>query len=132
MARDRVAGGQSGRPRHGQAAEGAGLPLSGAGRAPVERAQSGAGGEETMSDALTRGTRIRSILGGSAGNLVEWYDWYAYAAFTAYFAPHFFPTGAAQQANAWAIFAVGFFMRPIGGWLMGIYGDRRGRKAGLT
>jgi MHS family alpha-ketoglutarate permease-like MFS transporter len=81
---------------------------------------------------LTRGARIRSILGGSAGNLVEWYDWYAYAAFTAYFAPHFFPDDAAKQANAWAIFAVGFFMRPIGGWLMGVYGDRRGRKAGLT
>jgi MHS family alpha-ketoglutarate permease-like MFS transporter len=77
-------------------------------------------------------TRIKSIVGGSAGNLVEWYDWYAYAAFTAYFAPHFFANDAAQQANVWAIFAVGFFMRPIGGWLMGVYGDRHGRKAGLT
>ncbi|HEX8303028.1 MFS transporter [Sphingomonas sp.] len=78
--------------------------------------------------------RVRSILGGSAGNLVEWYDWYAYAAFTAYLAPHYFPKGdtVAQNMNAWAIFAVGFFMRPIGGWLMGVYGDRKGRKAGLT
>nr|MBP8100159.1 alpha-ketoglutarate permease [Acinetobacter sp.]MBP8207781.1 alpha-ketoglutarate permease [Acinetobacter sp.] len=31
-------------------------------------------------------TRVKSILGGSAGNLVEWYDWYVYAAFTLYFA----------------------------------------------
>ncbi|PKP92703.1 MAG: alpha-ketoglutarate permease [Alphaproteobacteria bacterium HGW-Alphaproteobacteria-16] len=78
--------------------------------------------------------RLKSIIGGSAGNLVEWYDWYAYAAFSFYLAPHFFPAGdpVAQALNVWAIFAVGFFMRPIGAWLMGIYGDRRGRKAGLT
>jgi MFS transporter, MHS family, alpha-ketoglutarate permease len=78
--------------------------------------------------------RLRSILGGSAGNLVEWYDWYAYSAFTLYFAPHFFPAGdrTTQLLNSAAVFAVGFLMRPIGGWLMGIYGDRHGRKAGLT
>jgi MHS family alpha-ketoglutarate permease-like MFS transporter len=78
--------------------------------------------------------RLRSILGGSAGNLVEWYDWYAYSAFTLYFAPVFFPKGdqTAQLLNTAAIFAVGFLMRPIGAWLMGVYSDRRGRKAGLT
>ncbi|RHW19112.1 MFS transporter [Sphingomonas gilva] len=78
--------------------------------------------------------RLRSIIGGSAGNLVEWYDWYAYAAFTLYFAPHFFPEGSrtAQLMNAAAIFAVGFLMRPIGAWVMGVYADRRGRKAGLV
>lgn len=79
-------------------------------------------------------TRLRSILGGSAGNLVEWYDWYVYAAFTLYFAPVFFPKGdaTAQLLQAAAVFAVGFLMRPIGGWLMGVYADRHGRKAGLT
>ncbi|ATY34267.1 MFS transporter [Sphingomonas psychrotolerans] len=84
--------------------------------------------------APARTSRLRSILGGSAGNLVEWYDWYAYSAFTLYFAPHFFPKGdqTAQLLNAAAVFAVGFLMRPIGGWLMGVYGDRHGRKAGLT
>ena len=78
--------------------------------------------------------RLRNIIGGSAGNLVEWYDWYAYSAFTLYFAPVFFPKGdsTAQLLNAAAIFAVGFVMRPIGAWIMGIYADRRGRKAGLT
>ena len=83
---------------------------------------------------LSRGHRLKNIVGGSAGNLVEWYDWYAYAAFTLYLAPHFFPKGdpTAQLLNTWAVFAVGFFMRPIGGWLMGIYADSHGRKAGLT
>ena len=85
-----------------------------------------------MNGTLSRGERIKSILGGSAGNLVEWYDWYAYAVLASYLAPHYFPDTASKDLNAWAVFAVGFFMRPIGGWLMGIYGDRRGRKAGLT
>ena len=76
-------------------------------------------------------TRLKSILGGSAGNLVEWYDWYVYAAFTLYFAHAFFPKGSqtAQLLQAAAIFAVGFLMRPIGAWIMGIYSDRKGRKA---
>ena len=79
-------------------------------------------------------TRVKSILGGSAGNLVEWYDWYVYAAFTLYFAHSFFPKGSqtAQLLQAAAIFAVGFLMRPIGAWIMGIYSDRKGRKSGLT
>ncbi|WP_294055761.1 MFS transporter [Sphingomonas sp.] len=85
-----------------------------------------------MTGAATPRRRLGPILGGSAGNLVEWYDWYAYAALTAYLAPHYFPDTAAKDLNAWAVFAVGFFMRPIGGWLMGVYGDRYGRKAGLT
>jgi len=77
--------------------------------------------------------RIRSIFSGSVGNLVEWYDWYVYAAFSLYFAKAFFPQGdlTAQLLNTAAIFAVGFLMRPIGGWLMGIYADRKGRKAAL-
>ena len=87
-----------------------------------------------MTTLSPRSHRLRNIIGGSAGNLVEWYDWYAYSAFTLYFAPVFFPKGdsTAQLLNAAAIFAVGFVMRPIGAWIMGIYADRRGRKAGLT
>ena len=81
----------------------------------------------------TTSQRIRSIFSGSVGNLVEWYDWYVYAAFSLYFAKAFFPQGdlTAQLLNTAAIFAVGFLMRPIGGWLMGIYADRKGRKAAL-
>jgi len=78
--------------------------------------------------------RTFNILGGSAGNLVEWFDWYVYSAFALYFAPIFFPKGdsTAQLLNTAAIFAVGFVMRPVGAWIMGIYADHRGRKAGLT
>ncbi len=78
--------------------------------------------------------KLASIIGGSIGNLVEWYDWYIYSAFTLYFAKVFFPQGdkTAQLLNAAAVFAVGFLMRPIGGWLLGRYADRHGRKAALT
>ncbi len=78
--------------------------------------------------------RLTSIIGGSLGNLVEWYDWYVYSAFTLYFAPAFFPSddSTAQLLSAAAIFAVGFLMRPLGAWIMGIYADRHGRKAGLA
>ena len=78
--------------------------------------------------------RLTNIVGGSAGNLVEWFDWYVYAAFALYFAPSFFPKGdqTAQLLSTAAVFAVGFVMRPIGAWVMGVYADHRGRKAGLT
>lgn len=83
---------------------------------------------------ISTARRLRAILGGAAGNLVEWYDWYAYAAFTIYFAPVFFPKGnqTAQLLQAAAIFAVGFAARPVGAWIMGIYADRAGRRAALS
>jgi MHS family alpha-ketoglutarate permease-like MFS transporter len=78
--------------------------------------------------------RLTSILGGSVGNLVEWYDWYVYSAFSLYFAKVFFPPASqtAQLLNAAAVFAVGFLMRPVGGWIMGRYADRHGRRAALS
>ncbi|MEJ7740585.1 MAG: MFS transporter [Chitinophagaceae bacterium] len=83
-------------------------------------------------DTTTR--RLRAIFGGSIGNLVEWYDWYAYSAFSLYFAHAFFPNDnlTAQLLNTAGIFAVGFLMRPIGGWVFGRIADRSGRKTALT
>jgi MHS family alpha-ketoglutarate permease-like MFS transporter len=77
---------------------------------------------------------VRSLVGGSIGNLVEWYDWYVYSAFALYFSKSFFPQGdtTAQLLNTAAVFAIGFLMRPIGGWWLGKYADVRGRKAALT
>ncbi|HEK18992.1 MAG: alpha-ketoglutarate transporter [Mucilaginibacter sp.] len=79
-------------------------------------------------------SRLWSIIGGSLGNLVEWYDWYVYSAFSLYFAGAFFPKGSqtAQLLNTAGIFALGFLMRPIGGWLMGTFADKYGRKKALT
>ncbi len=92
-----------------------------------------AGSASASPKEKTTSSRIKSIFSGSVGNMVEWYDWYVYAAFSLYFAKAFFPKGdtTAQLLNTAAIFAVGFLMRPIGGWLMGLYADRKGRKAAL-
>nr|WP_314489916.1 MFS transporter [uncultured Pseudomonas sp.] len=92
-----------------------------------------AGAASAAPKVKTTSSRIKSIFSGSVGNMVEWYDWYVYAAFSLYFAKAFFPKGdtTAQLLNTAAIFAVGFLMRPIGGWLMGLYADRKGRKAAL-
>lgn len=86
------------------------------------------------SSQITTAQRIKAIVGGSIGNLVEWYDWYAYAAFAIYFSHSFFPGSdmTAQLLNTAGIFAVGFLMRPIGGWLFGSIADKIGRKRAMT
>jgi MHS family alpha-ketoglutarate permease-like MFS transporter len=86
------------------------------------------------SSQITTAQRIKAIVGGSIGNLVEWYDWYAYAAFAIYFSHSFFPNSSmtAQLLNTAGIFAVGFLMRPIGGWLFGSIADKIGRKRAMT
>lgn len=83
---------------------------------------------------MQQSSRLKAILSGSVGNLVEWYDWYAYSAFSLYFAPVFFPDSSptAQLLNTAGIFAVGFLMRPVGGWLFGSIADRVGRKRAMT
>jgi MFS transporter, MHS family, alpha-ketoglutarate permease len=77
--------------------------------------------------------RVQAIFVGSIGNLVEWYDFYAYAAFALYFAASFFPgeDPVVQQLNAAILFAFGFIVRPIGGWLFGHLGDHYGRRRAL-
>lgn len=77
-----------------------------------------------------RGRRIWAIFGSSSGNLVEWYDFYAYAFTALYFAPSFFPKGdqTTQLLQTAAVFAIGFLMRPIGGYVFGFIADKYGRK----
>ncbi len=77
--------------------------------------------------------RVKAILVGSAGNLVEWYDFYTYAAFSLYFSAAFFPKEdpVAQSLSAAGIFALGFLIRPVGGVLFGWIGDKLGRRIGL-
>jgi len=79
------------------------------------------------------GRRLRAIFVGSVGNLVEWYDFYAYSAFALYFASSFFPGSdpVVQQLNAAVLFAFGFIVRPIGGWLFGHLADHYGRRNAL-
>jgi MHS family alpha-ketoglutarate permease-like MFS transporter len=83
---------------------------------------------------VTPAQRLKNILGGSAGNFVEWFDWFAYSAFALYFSRAFFPAGdqTLQLVSAAAVFAVGFIARPVGALLFGRYADRAGRRTALT
>jgi MHS family alpha-ketoglutarate permease-like MFS transporter len=85
--------------------------------------------------ALTMPARLKAIFGGSIGNLIEWYDFYVYNAFALYFARQFAAPAATttqQFVNVFAIYAVGFLIRPVGGFFLGSLADRKGRKAALT
>ncbi|MGZ2744783.1 MFS family transporter [Burkholderia stagnalis] len=77
--------------------------------------------------------RVFAIVGASSGNLVEWFEFYIYSFCALYFAPAFFPSGntTTQLLNTAGVFAAGFLMRPIGGWLFGRIADRHGRRAAM-
>jgi MHS family alpha-ketoglutarate permease-like MFS transporter len=79
---------------------------------------------------LTPRQRVFAIVGASSGNLVEWFDFYIYSFCALYFSSAFFPkqNPTAQLLNTAGIFAAGFLMRPIGGWLFGRVADRYGRR----
>jgi MFS transporter, MHS family, proline/betaine transporter len=73
------------------------------------------------------------IVAAVIGNALEWYDFIVFGFFTVVIARLFFPSESqyASLLLTTATFGVGFFMRPVGGVLLGIYADRRGRKAAL-
>ncbi len=77
--------------------------------------------------------RVFAIVAASSGNLVEWFDFYVYAFCAIYFAGAFFPKSdpTVQLLNTAGVFAAGFLMRPVGGWLFGRIADRYGRKTSL-
>ena len=77
--------------------------------------------------------RVWAIVGASSGNLVEWFDFYVYSFCSLYFAHIFFPQGnpTTQLLQTAGVFAAGFLMRPIGGWLFGRIADRHGRKRSM-
>lgn len=84
------------------------------------------------SAAGRNGTR-RALAGGTIGNFVEWYDWSVFGFFSPYFATQFFPGDAtAATLSTLLVFAISFFMRPVGAAVLGIYADRHGRKHGMT
>lgn len=76
----------------------------------------------------------KTIAGGAIGTLIEYYDYYLYGlAAAAVFPAVFFSANdpVIAQLSSFATFAVGFFLRPVGGIIWGIVGDRRGRKVVL-
>ncbi|WP_066296796.1 MFS transporter [Arthrobacter luteolus] len=78
--------------------------------------------------------RRRDLVAVNIGNTLEWFDWNIYAIFAPFFAAQFFKTDNPVSAllSTLAIFAVGFLMRPVGGWLFGRIADEKGRRFSLT
>src|ERR1700722_19278663 len=79
-------------------------------------------------------TGRRAVLAASIGNALEWYDFSVYAFFAVYIAQNFFSHGdtGAELLQAFLAFGLGFVVRPLGALVLGVYGDRAGRKAALT
>jgi MFS family permease len=79
-------------------------------------------------------SRKRQIIAAVIGNTLEWYDFIVYGFMTEIISKLFFPADGNKFISllmATASFGVGFFMRPVGGVLLGIYADRKGRKAAM-
>ena len=76
---------------------------------------------------------VRTLVAASIGNAIEWYDWTIYATFSIFFATQIFPKENAALAliSALATYALAFFFRPLGGWLLGRFADLRGRRTAM-
>jgi MHS family proline/betaine transporter-like MFS transporter len=84
-------------------------------------------------DGRRPASHVRQLAAAIVGNVLEWYDFIIFGLLTVVISHLFFPTDSqyASLLLTTATFGVGFFMRPIGGLLLGIYADRKGRKAAL-
>ncbi len=86
-----------------------------------------------MQTSSTGVSRTRQVVAAVIGNALEWYDFIVYGFLASIIARQFFPSDDeyASLLMALATFGVGFFMRPVGGVLLGMYSDRKGRKAAM-
>lgn len=84
-------------------------------------------------DTPRRPLALGPIAAGNVGNVLEWYDFVVFAFLAPVIGARFFPSGDPLSGllNAFGVFAVGYFMRPIGGVLIGRLGDRLGRRHAL-
>src|ERR1700747_126440 len=76
----------------------------------------------------------KAITAGVIGNVLEWYDFGVYGYLVSTIAQLFFPSGdpVVSLLSTFAVFGVGFVMRPVGSILFGIYGDRHGGRKALS
>ena len=86
------------------------------------------------SHAVDSATRRRALIAGAVGNFMEWFDYAVYAFLASVIGALFFPSDVpfVSTLATFAVFAVGFFMRPLGGFIFGYFGDRYGRRSALS
>ncbi|SFJ41047.1 MFS transporter [Amycolatopsis sacchari] len=88
----------------------------------------------TLSSAGTGRIRRRAALAAGVGNFMEWFDFAVYGFFAPTMGKVFFPDSSATVGllSSLAVFGVAFFFRPVGGFVLGSLGDRRGRRFTLS
>jgi MHS family alpha-ketoglutarate permease-like MFS transporter len=103
------------------------------GRAP-DLSQTTSTTPDTVGSQRLTGAQKKAVVAATLGTIVEYTDWVIYATFASILAREYFPAGDPLSAllSVFAVFAVGFVMRPVGGAVLGAFADRYGRKAGLT
>ncbi|CAM4031054.1 MFS transporter [Kibdelosporangium persicum] len=74
---------------------------------------------------------VRKLVAASIGNAIEWYDWTVYATFSTYIASAMFAPDSKALITTFATYALAFFFRPLGGFLLGRFADVRGRKPAM-
>lgn len=76
----------------------------------------------------------KAILAATIGNVVEWYDFALYGLLASVIATQLFPPGEDLTGlmQAFSLFALSFFIRPLGAWMFGRIGDRQGRSRALA
>ncbi len=97
---------------------------------PDRQATSGGTMQMSQPFLVSRAETRRVIAASSAGTVFEWYDFYLYAVLAPFFAKLFFPpeNDTAALLAAFATYAAGFFVRPLGAVILGRLGDLTGRK----
>ena len=87
----------------------------------------------TVDTATPHRMPVRTLVAASIGNAIEWYDWTIYVTFSIFFATQIFPKENAALAliSTLATYALAFFFRPLGGWLLGRFADLRGRRTAM-
>jgi len=93
-----------------------------------------AGQSSAVTESVPPNILRRAVAAGAIGNFVEWYDFAIYGSLAPVIAVNFFPSEnpTASLLNTFAVFAVAFFLRPVGGVLFGVIGDKAGRRNTLV
>ena len=90
--------------------------------------------EVQTSASVKSSSKVKAIVGGTIGNVVEWIDWAIYGLASPIIATQFFPKSDPMVGlmQTFAVFALGFLVRPLGAIVLGPYGDKYGRSNALS
>lgn len=100
----------------------------------IPTSQAATASSHSTSAPLSKAMVRRIVFSSSVGNALEWFDFLVYGYFATIIAKQFFPMQDEWLSTLLAIatFGISFLMRPLGAIVLGVYGDRKGRKAALT